>query len=346
MLGRCLILLVIVLNVGWACSQTGAAMMAPQNSAISPSRWNPSQWNPTPLNQPPSDCDLAALTRFRPPTSNSNSLRSAPDLRAEPTRPRGIPISLGAEWISGSELDLTTYDTSVKLPILLRRKSPPPIVKIGFDYTDFSNAEQFGIPEDLYEYSIGLSWVRKLNDRWAVRTMLGVGMATDNLNISSDAWQFRGGVFAMYEANPQWTWTLGAIALGRRDLPVLPAVGAVWLPNETTRVDLLMPNPKANFLLADDGRRQQWAYVGAGLNGNSWAFESPDGIDDVMTYGDARLVCGWESRPTAPPGAPFVLGRKFNVELGYSFSRDLEFENGDSEVSLEDALLFRLSTSY
>lgn len=271
----------------------------------------------------------------------------APDSPVNSGRPSGIPIGLEAEWVSGSEFDLMTYDTSVKLPLLLGLKSPPPIVKIGFAYADLSAANSLELPEALYEYTIGLSWIRRFNDRWAVRTMLGVGMATDNLNISSDAWQFRGGVFAIYEKSPQWKWTFGAIALGRNDLPVLPAVGAVWLPNEMTRVDLIMPNPKANFLLSDNGSRQQWAHLGFGLNGNTWAFEMPDANEDnTLTYGDVRLVAGWESRPSAPAGAPYVPGRKFNVEVGYAFSRDLEFENDGRELALDDALLFRVSTSY
>lgn len=176
--------------------------------------------------------------------------------------------------------------------------------------------------------------------------MLGMDFATDNENTSSDAWRFTGGVFAIYKKSPQLSWTFGAIALGRSDLPVVPAVGAVWLPQPGTRVDLILPNPKVNFLLSDDGQRQQWAYLGAGLNGNTWGYERPGFGDDTLTYSDVRCVVGWESRPSAPTNAPYVPGRKYGVEFGYAFSRDLEFEDEAIEISLDNAFTVRLSTRY
>ena len=176
--------------------------------------------------------------------------------------------------------------------------------------------------------------------------MLGVALATDNENKSSDAWQFRGGVFGIRQVSEQWQWSFGAIALGRDDIPVVPAIGAVWTPNDWTRWDLILPNPTINFLVNDDGSRQNWLYLGGGFNGTTWGYESPTLGDDRLTYGDLRLVAGWKSTPWAPPGQPFVRGRKFNVEVGYSFNRDLEFDSEQVVVPLDDAFLFRVETRY
>ncbi len=261
-------------------------------------------------------------------------------------RPKGIPIGLESEWIVDSEVGLSTQAATVKLPLLRVFGSPPPIVNFGFAYTDLSAPESLNLPNDLYEYSTGLSLVKRLNERWTVRTILGIDFATDNENRSSDSWRFTGGAFAIYKRSPEFSWTFGAIALGRSDLPVVPAIGAVWLPQPGTRVDLILPNPKVNFLLADDGQRQHWAYLGCGLNGNTWGYERPGYGDDALTYSDVRAVVGWESRPSAPANAPYVLGRKFSIEAGYAFSRNLEFEDELVEVSLDDAFTIRLSTRY
>ncbi|MFK7769619.1 MAG: DUF6268 family outer membrane beta-barrel protein [Mariniblastus sp.] len=282
---------------------------------------------------------------FSPDPSLQNARRI--DSTRPSGRPKGIPIGLEGEWFGNSELDLTTYDANLKVPLLFGGKSPPPIMKFGFGYTELRASDSLELPDDLYEYSAGLSWVRKLNDRWAVRTMLGIGFATDNLNTSSDSWQFRGGVFAIYDKSPQLKWTFGAIALGRQDLPVVPAIGAVWQPNPSTRFDFILPQPKANFLLSDDGERQNWAYLGVGVfNGNSWGYERADSTDDTLTYSDRRLVAGWQSRPSAPPGTPYVPGRKYGVEFGYAFSRDLEFDNETREIDLGDGVFLRVSTDF
>jgi len=261
-------------------------------------------------------------------------------------RPKGIPIGLGYSRVEDSEVGLSIYDTNLKVPLLRFFGSPPPIVSFGFAYSDLSTPVSFELPSDFYETTVGLSWVRQVNERWTLRFMLGIGFATDTFNTSSDAWQFRGGVFGIYRSSERWTWTVGAIALGRRDLPVLPAIGAVYQPNPSTRYDLILPKPKANFLISDDGNRQQWFYLGGGLNGNSWGYEKPGQVADILTYSDVRVVAGWHSRPSAPPGVPFVVGRKYDIEIGYAFSRDLETDRGEVEVSLGDAVTLTVSTRF
>ena len=278
---------------------------------------------------------LAAAAQEQP---TSNAVSSG--------RPKGIPISLESEWIFESEVGLSTQAATLKFPLLFRTGSPPPIAKFGFAFTDLDAPESFELPESLYEYSSGVSWIKRFNDRWTLRTVLGVNFATDNENTSSDSWRFTGGVFAIHQKSPTLSWTFGALALGRSDLPVVPAIGAVWLPRPGTRVDLILPNPKVNFLIADNGQRQQWAFLGGGLNGNTWGYERPGFGDDTLTYSDLRIVAGWESRPSAPANAPYVPGRKFSAEFGYAFSRDLEFEREALEISLDDAIVFRVSTKY
>ena len=75
-----------------------------------------------------------------PSASESNDflLQDISSPTASSGRPRGIPIGLQAEWISDSDVRLSTYGTSIKIPLLFISKSPPPIAKIGFAYTDFS----------------------------------------------------------------------------------------------------------------------------------------------------------------------------------------------------------------
>jgi hypothetical protein len=257
-----------------------------------------------------------------------------------------IPVTLRGEWITDADTSLSSYETAIKFPILNIFGSPPPIVRVGFDYTNLDSEIAGDFPEDLFEYSVGVSRVRRWTDRWVFRSSIGVAYATDNENRSSDAWQFRGSAFGIYQYNSWWQFSVGAIALGRRDLPVIPAIGAVWTPNSFTRVDLIPPIPTANFLLSDDGVRQRWLYTGFGFSGTTWAYQSPSLGDDVLTYRDLRLVVGWHSTPKPPPGIPYARGRKNRIEIGYAFSRELEFDDDVSSVDLNDSFLFRLSSDY
>ncbi|MGB2500990.1 MAG: DUF6268 family outer membrane beta-barrel protein [Mariniblastus sp.] len=258
---------------------------------------------------------------------------------------RRLPVGLKAEWIADSETGMASTELNVSLPLLFVR-TPPPIVKIGLNYTSLQTPESYGIPEDLFEYSVGIASVRRLNESWNVRTMLGVELATDNENRSSDAWRFRGGLFATYSKSENVSWTLGAIAMGRQDLPVIPVIGAVWQPNPSVRVDLVYPQPRVNRLLFDDGSRQQWVYLAGGTSGSTWGYQQFDTIDDQLTYSDLRLVLGLESRPAGASGQPFVRGKTMQLEMGYVFSRELEFEQETREESLGDALMINFSTRF
>ncbi len=271
------------------------------------------------------------------PTSKLNLLQSSGIRRP--------PVGLSSEWITDSEFGLVTASANTTFPLLFTG-TPPPLVKVGFAYTDLFAADDLGLPDDLYEYTIGLTWFRKLNERWTVRTMLGIGLATDNQNTSSDAWQFRGGVFGIYKRNECLSWTFGALATGRDDLPVIPAIGAVWMPHPAIRYDLTFPKPRVNFLLFDDDSRQHWAYFGGGINGSTWGFQQTGLINDRLTYKDWRIVVGWESRPASSARMPFALGKTIQMEVGYVFSREFEFENETRVESLADSFMIGVSTRY
>ena len=256
-------------------------------------------------------------------------------------------FGFAGEWQAKTDdVELASFDASLLFPTFPLFGPPPPFIKAGFNYTNVDAPTTLGLPTDLYETQVGMSWMRPINDRWKARFMVGTSFATDGNNGSSDAWRFRGGAFAIYQRNPAWTWAFGAIALGRNDIPVVPAVGLIHQPNANLRYDFIFPKPRVAFLLVDNGPRQQWGYIGATLNGSTWGVERADGEDDQLTYGDFRAVLGCESIPTPEPGIPFTLGRKFGAEIGYAFSRDFEFENGGRKIRLGDTIMLRASMSF
>lgn len=255
------------------------------------------------------------------------------------------PFGLTTEWIPANDSGLVSTEANATLPLLFLG-SPPPLVKIGFRYTDLFAAEDFGLAGSLYEYTVGISGIRRINERWMIRTMLGVGFATDNLNTSSDSWQFRGGMFGIYQPNEKLNLTFGALATGRDDLPVIPAIGAVWMPHDAIRYDFMFPKPRVNFLLGGDSQRQHWAYLGCSINGTTWGYERSPGIDDRLTYKDFRIIAGWESRPTASARTPFSIGRTIQAEIGFAVGREFEFIQESRIEELGDSFVIGVSTKF
>jgi hypothetical protein len=250
-------------------------------------------------------------------------------------------LSIVAEWEPQTDgVEIVNYDVDVLVPTYPFYGPPPPFLNAGFSYTDLMAPAELDIPPALYDFTLGASWMRPIHERWTVRVMVGAAFATDMNNTGADAWQLRGGLFAIYDCQPDLQLLVGVVASGRDDLPVLPGLGVIWKPTPSWHLNLMMPRPRVSYLLADQGERQHWIFIGGGLSGGTWAFES-QGIADRITYREFRVGLGWESGPpkTLPPlpGG----GLKFEAEVGFVFGRTFEFETRAAEIELSNAFLLR-----
>ncbi len=256
-------------------------------------------------------------------------------------------IKLNGRWFGeAGGIKFSDYESKISFPTYPFFGPPPPVLSAGFGFSKVQAPQSLDLPSELYESTLGVAWMRRINERWMIRSMLGVANASDGENVSSDAWQFRGGAFGILEANEQWSWTFGAIALGRNDIPVVPAIGAIYKPSDSLKFNLFFPRPSASLLFKEAHRRQHWAYLGGGLGGGTWAYQNNSGVDDQVTYRDWQLFLGWESTPQPLEGLPVTKGRKIGAEMGYSFGRKFEFELNRNDVDIGDALYFQLSLGF
>ena len=136
-----------------------------------------------------------------PPTGNIVAMPMPGDDAITPERLASLMrpmFGLSAEWqVRTNEVELTSYDARIQLPTFPFFGPPPPFINGGFSYTHINAPAAFDLPTNVYDCSLGSSWMRPINDRWMLRFMFSVALATDGENTSSDAWQFRGGVFAI-----------------------------------------------------------------------------------------------------------------------------------------------------
>lgn len=279
-----------------------------------------------------------------PPGSGMTFLR-----RATPNKPwyEAFMFNVSTEWEAESD-GITIFDTDVgtRIPLFRSHGPPPPLIAIGFSYTDLDAPAPLDLPSELYDVSIGLRWFRPINEQWAVNISIDPAFASDSHNKSSDAWQLRGSLFGIYTSS-RWTkWMFGAIATGRDDIPVLPAAGVIWQPSKHCQVDLILPRPRVLYMVHDGGDRQQWVYTGGSVTGGTWAYRRAGGLNEQLTYREWRLVLGWESKPPAnPPGVYGPTGILYGAEIGYVFGRIFEFESGAPDIEPDGTVLLRATIS-
>jgi hypothetical protein len=255
-------------------------------------------------------------------------------------------FDFSAEWEPRTNgFGISSFDSSISQGIMPIFGPPPPVFNAGYSLTLLESPELFELPDELQEFSFGASWMRRVNERWMMRFMLSGAFASDLQNTGSDAWQIRGGIFALYRPAENWSWAFGAMATGRDDLPVLPAIGAIWQPADNFKVNLMMPSPRLSWLLLEAADKQHWGYVGAGITGGTWAVQR-GGVNDRLTYREWRFVLGWEVVPPQPPGTFMPTGTTWNSEVGIAVGRRFEFDRDDLEIDLDSTLLLRTGVRF
>lgn len=253
-----------------------------------------------------------------------------------PARRSFVSASFDVRWEPAQE-GFETFEYWSKLKLTLPPLFGPPPPSLSFD-VGRTELDGIGLPE-FYTLSLGVNWIRPVNDNWAWMFSFTPGVATDFKNTTSDMWRFRGNAFAFYTPREDTQWILGAVVTGRQDLPAVPAIGLVWWPDERSKLDFTFPQPRFSHRLLERADREWWGYLGSNLGGGTWAVELPNGFDDILTYRAWRLVVGIESVPpgSKAPGSRGTAGLSSYVEAGISLGREIEFELTPTKLTPEDA---------
>lgn len=194
------------------------------------------------------------------------------------------------------------------------------------------------MPPQLYDLTVDFSMYRPVGDQWLLNLSLTPSLFTDGENLSGDAVRVLGRAMAYYTASPTVQWAGGIVYLDRTDLPVLPAIGAVFTPRDDVRFELLFPKPRLAWRQWYSPVEEQWVYATGELGGQSWGVERSSGADDIATYRDLRFVLGLERKQTT--------GQSWFVEGGYVFGREIEYESNVGGATFGDTGFVRLGGTF
>lgn len=206
------------------------------------------------------------------------------------------------------------------------------------DWIDASSAIE--VPSQLYDVSLDLFHTRKINDRWKMLAMVRPSYRSD-FRASRDSVKVFGlGVFIWDYVPDRLAVSLGAVYLGRSDIPALPVVGLTWTPNTQTRFEFQFPRTRALRRLRKNGAESElWSYLTVGIGGNTWAVKRDSGASDQVALKDVRITTGIE-RIVAGGGG-------FFLETGLALNRSIEYlSDPASQVSLSNGVLFSGGWTY
>ncbi|MEW4526819.1 MAG: DUF6268 family outer membrane beta-barrel protein [Maioricimonas sp. JB045] len=194
------------------------------------------------------------------------------------------------------------------------------------------------LPGQLYNLSVDFLMVRPIGRNWMLHLAIAPGLNTDFNNVSSDSLRIMGRGLAFYNWSPALQLVGGVVYLDRDDIPLLPAAGLVYTPNEDTKIEVMFPRPRVarRYVVTPDHER--WIYLAGELGGGTWAVERTSGRDDEATYRDLRLLFGVEHKWHAGPTLFF--------EGGYVFDRELEYESNIGNRTFTDTVMVRVGANF
>lgn len=188
------------------------------------------------------------------------------------------------------------------------------------------------IPDQIHTLGLNPGLGYRFNDQWTLAASLGPRLyRLDNLEGSD--FGIGGTVRATYRWRPDLMLAFGVAFEPDRDVPVLPAAGLRWDIRTNLTFSLMFPRSGLDYRVT---RRLSLFFGG---DGNFAVFRSDNNLGDKLgqpqydhalaTYRDFRLGAGAEYR--------LVRGLSATVEGGYSFGREIDYQQLDETVKFGSA---------
>jgi len=259
-------------------------------------------------------------------------------------------LSVDGTWLAGGGtggLGLSDLDARLMLALPAPPRQWPMVITPGWA-THFLDAPGRDLPARVDDAYAEFRWLPRLSPRLLLDLTVTPGVYRDFEQSTGDGLRVTAHGAAVWAWSTRAKLVLGLAYLDRPDLNYLPIGGLMWNPDERWQLDLLFPQPKIARRLralgpqgeptAGAGDVEDWFYIAGEFGDWLWAIRREDGTRDTVAYRDCRLLLGLERRAIGKLDA--------RIEVGYVFSRKLEYLSDSSESSPDGTLLLRGGLTY
>ena len=191
-----------------------------------------------------------------------------------------------------------------------------------------------GVPDQVYDAELHGTWMHRFNDKFKAHVNVTGGIYSDFARASVDGgFRLSGSGIGAYEVHPDWQLVFGATYLNLGSIRMWPIGGVVWSPNDRWRLELIYPEGRITYKVAENEVYVEKNYVAVGFWGRTWEVERSNGIREKFTYSDCRATTGYERR--------YLWGITSFFEFGLAFNRDVEFRSGNGTYQPESQIFVR-----
>ena len=232
-----------------------------------------------------------------------------------------------------SSFGLNELDLSATVAVPAPTRKWPLLITPAFNVRYLDGPVAPDLPARIYETYVDFVWVPRFTDRWTAIVGVAPSLYTDFEASDADAFRITGKGLVRYDWVPgQVQLIAGVLFLNRDDIRLLPAGGIIWKPAPNRDYQLLFPRPKLAHRIMVGPGYEDWVYIGGEFGGNTFAVRQA-GVSQKITLRDYRILLGLERRKNGGAG--------YRIEVGYVFSRVIEFDSGLPDVVGADTALVR-----
>lgn len=238
-----------------------------------------------------------------------------------------------------NDLSSSFAETSITLGIPLGSLDNPLAITPGIRVDWLDAPDSVYVPDSLYDIGLEFFHLRTLNERWKFLGMVRPSVRADFETDKPPIRTFGLALFLWDYLPERLTVSIGAVYLGRPDLPPLPAAGLIWTPNSRRRLELQFPRSRWLARIARvDGVSETWVNSTIGIGGNTWMVQNSLDQPEEMSLRDIRWTVGIQKTRSGGGG--------WFIETGLAMDRRLEFLTTNSVTALSKAAVFAAGWSY
>ncbi len=245
-----------------------------------------------------------------------------------------------ATWLAAGGaggLGMMDLDLKVALALPIPSRKSPLLIIPGFGVHYLDGPLTPDLPPQVFDAYTMFRWRHDMTDRLRIDLAVTPGVFSDFEQGTDDAIRVTGHGFGVYKWTKTTKIVLGATYLDRDDISVLPIAGVIWEPNRGYKFDLVFPHPKIYVRLFPNGpcneNEKDWLTLAGEFGEGVWAIERASGALDKATYRDWRLILGLEHES--------IGGLGYKLEIGYVFSRTMEYQSATPDFEPSSTLLMR-----
>ncbi|NLX55446.1 MAG: hypothetical protein GXY58_10065 [Planctomycetaceae bacterium] len=246
-------------------------------------------------------------------------------------------LSLSGAWLDrGGDEDFGMVEARsfVTVALPLPTRDFPLLITSGFDATPLDGPRTPHLPPRLYDAYLDLMWLPKITDRWMGILAVTPGVYSDFDNLQGDAYRTKGKALVRCDWVPGRVQVLaGVLYLSRFTFNWLPAGGVIWDPHDDVHLEIVFPRPLFAYRFTASALHEDWVYVAGEFGGDTYSVRNGMDSWDMIEIVDWRVYAGIERKK---PG-----GGSVRCEVGYVFSRNIEFESPIPDYKPADTLMVR-----